>query len=158
MPAPLLTGIGTLLSGAGLFGGLFGESDAEKQERLQKKQWEREDARNAAASKYLQGMGEFTAPNFQFNQENYRDVLDPMQEQYGRANTQLRNTMSLQGMGRGGQMPELMARQGRDQSRDFNNMLSKLAREGGETAYRRALETYGTNLDRKQGIARYMGA
>ena len=68
---------------------------------------------------------------------------------------QLRNVMALQGRGRGGQLPELMGRLGREQSRDYSGLLTGMAREGKESAWQKAMQRWLGEQERVKTIGQY---
>lgn len=153
MPWPVIAGIGAGLSGLGSIAGLFGDSDEEK---LWEKQKEYDEKRRATMMAYMkQNMPNFQDPNYQFDPSQHEDVLAPVREQQGRQNMQLRNTMSLQGRGRGGQMPEMMGRLGREQSGDYANLLTGMARTGKEDAWKRAMQQWLGGMERTKAIGQY---
>jgi hypothetical protein len=116
-----------------------------------------ENARRRAIRRYLeQNMGEFQEPNYQFNPNDYKDVLEPMQQENQNALNKVQAIRSLQGGGRSGITAELMARQANRGAQNIGGAMAQMARSGEQDAYNRALQKYQMDMQRKQLIAENM--
>lgn len=136
------------------------KSDPEKAQlaylEYQKQQDAEKSRQRAAAKKYLEeNYTDFQAPEYKFDEGKFKDILDPMKEGQKNQQESLVNKMALSGQGRGGMLPEMMMKQGRQQQGDLNTKLFGLRREDEASAYQRAMNEYLQKMEKVKLLSQY---
>jgi hypothetical protein len=147
----MLAEIGAGLSGLAQLGyatGLFKSPEQKAQEAA--------DNRRKAQLAYLQtNMPDFSYTAKEFNPDDYKDVLQPMEERLSNEQEGMGNRQSLQGTGRGGVSQELMLQAARQGNADIGNKETELARTEEQKAFDRAMAIYNAKLGKVQAMAQY---
>ena len=118
---------------------------------------DKEDSRRAAMRSYLEqnmpAMGEVKP----FNEAEYSDVLQPLQQQQQTQKNEYGNKLGLMGLGRSGFAQQAMMDQQAKQDQGMANTITGLARDDKQTQYQQALQKYAVDMDKAKLMAGVQG-